>query len=120
MNDIEAINALDRQRIEGCNTRDAAKMRAALADDYVHIHTGGARDTADQIVAHATKGDRTIAPRTLEVRVYGDCAVAIGPQIMTVQTPEGEQVVPMICTQVAHRFADGWKFVSLHSTVLKV
>jgi uncharacterized protein (TIGR02246 family) len=116
--DAEAIIELDRRRVDACNARDPAAMRVLFADDYVHIHTGGHRDTADQIVAHATKGDRTLAPRTLDVRVYGDCAIAIGPQVMTVQTPDGERVVHMLCTQVAHRFADGWKFVSLHSCAI--
>jgi ketosteroid isomerase-like protein len=123
MNDLEAVkavNEIDRRRVDGCNAADAAAMRAVLTDDYVHIHTGGTFDTADSYVAAVTKGDRKIAPRTLEVRVYGDCAVAIGPLVMTIQTPAGERVLTMVCTQVAHRFAEGWKFVSLQATALPV
>lgn len=118
MNDAEAVLELDRRRVEGCNRQDAKMMRAVLADDYIHIHTGGAADSADQYVAGATKGDRQILPRSPVIRIYGDTAIAIGPQVMKIQAASGERVLNMICTQVAHRFADGWKFVSCQATTL--
>lgn len=116
MDDVEAINELDRRRVAGCNTGDASLMRSALSDDYVHVHTTGSVENADDYVANAAKGGRTIAPRELDIRVYGDSAVAIGPQVMTIRTPDGERVLNMICTQVAQRFPEGWRFVSLQAT----
>lgn len=118
MTDLEALLDLDRQRVDGCNARDAAMMRAVLSEDYVHIHTGGTFDTADSYVAGATKGDRRIEPRTLKVRIWGDSAVLIGPQVMHITAPNGDRVLNMVCTQVAQRGADGWKFVSLQATTL--
>ncbi|WP_176695951.1 nuclear transport factor 2 family protein [Phenylobacterium immobile] len=118
MTDLEALLDLDRRRVDGCNAQDAAMMRAVLADDYVHIHTGGTFDTADSYVEGATRGDRRVEPRTLQVRIWGDSAVLIGPQVMHIKTPNGERILNMVCTQVAQRTANGWKFVSLQATAL--
>ena len=103
----------------GLAEADVARLRDTLSDDYVHVHTSGVVETLEAYVAGAAKGDRVIAPRALQIRVHGDCAVVVGPLVMTIRGANGERVLNMICTQTACRSEDGWRFVSTQATLLR-
>jgi ketosteroid isomerase-like protein len=117
MEDIAEVAELERRRVGAINRQDLDALRALLADDYQHCHATAVVQTADQSVAHIAKNARTIKARQPEIRVYGDAAVLTGELVNLIERPGEEQLeMTLWVTQVVHRIAGEWKFVSFQAT----
>ena len=111
---IDELLALEARRRAALAAGDAAALAELVSDDYVHCHSTGLAHDKAQMIAHMVANPRRVAPRTPQVRVYGDVAVLTG-EMTNVNPATGDQV-SLFVTQVARRFGDGWRFVSFHAS----
>jgi len=117
------LRALEARRIAAIAARDAAGLQGTLAADYIHVHATGKVDNGPDFVKNTVANARITSRGPLTIRVYGDTAVMTGAQIN--QQPavvNGQTPAPalLVVTQVAHRDAGGWRYVSFQATPVRV
>ena len=106
--------ALEQRRQDALATADGAALAALFSQDYVHCHATGVVQDKAQMIKHMLATPLRVAPRTPQVRVYGDVGLLTGE--MTNINIETDEQVSLFVTQVARRFDEGWKFVSFQAT----
>lgn len=100
----EAVKAAELRRFEATTQRDYKALAALLADDLVYTHSSAAVDSKASYLESLTSGRvtyKTIQPRDLKVRVYGDLAIINGEATMSVDA-NGEAINNTL------RFTDVW------------
>jgi len=100
----EAVKAAELRRFEATTQRDYQALAALLADDLVYTHSSAAVDSKASYLESLTSGRvtyKTITPRNLKVRVYGDLAIINGEATMSVDA-NGEAINNTL------RFTDVW------------
>ena len=120
----DEILALEKRRCTALTSGDVEALGELMADDLVHIHGNGAMDdkagylngVETKYVFHRVeRGD-------LNVRMYGDIAVVIGPldQTVSVRGIDKLNQIKAIATQTWVRTSAGWKQSTCHNAFLSV
>lgn len=121
VNDAAAaeLTAIEDRRRRALVAVDLAELDALFADDLVHVHSTGLTQDKPALLAHIDRkrGFLAVERGELDVRVYGDIAVVVGPVRNHMRTPEGgETVLEGVVTQVLRRDEHGWRFVHFQLT----
>lgn len=118
---IAEIKRLEAARCRALAANDFAALDALLADDLVHIHTTGMVETKAQYLAGAQNRIQFLSAERgeLNVRVYGDVAVATGPldQAIRMRATGQERRLESITTQVWRKTGGRWLICSFHACV---
>lgn len=120
----DEIIALEKRRCAALTAGNIEAVRELMADDLVHIHGNGAMDDK----AGYLKGVETkyvfhcIERGDLNIRVYGDVAVVVGPleQTVSVRGVDKLNQIKAIATQTWVRSGTGWKQNTCHNAFLSV
>ena len=118
--DEAEVQALEATRLTALAATDVEAVGQLMAEDLVHIHATGAVQNKAQYLAQLAELPRTTQRTSLTVRTYGDVAVLTG-QVVNIlkRAPDlPSESSRMVVTQVAHRKAERWTFVSFHATRL--
>lgn len=118
------IIALEKRRCAALTSGDVDAVRELMSDDLVHVHGNGAIDDK----AGYLKGVETkyvfhrIERGDLNIRVYGDVVVVIGPldQTVSVRGIDKLNQIKAIATQTWVRSDAGWKQSTCHNAFLSV
>lgn len=111
---VEQIRTLEQRRIALINAHELDALRDLLAEDYVHVHATGKQETREELIEGWRTKPRRSERLELQVRVYGDVAVAVGVQ--SNQMAGSDTVSKGRTTQVFHRRGDSWRLVSFQMT----
>ncbi|CAN5758246.1 hypothetical protein BH09PSE5_BH09PSE5_05690 [soil metagenome] len=113
----QQVRSLEQARIDALSRHDVETVSALMAEELVHIHVTGKVENKRDFIEHLRAQPRKTERLSLDVRVYGDTAVMTGDVANTLTRPgqTTPEVVTMRVTQVAHRSAGSWKFVSFHA-----
>lgn len=96
---------------------DVDALGALLDADFVCVGPLGFVLNKDQYLAARRSGDlkqEAFAWQDVQVRVYGDAAVAVGAQVQKTTYQGHDASGQFRVTQVFARKGDGWVMVSLH------
>lgn len=113
---VEQISALERRRIALINVHDLDALREILSDDYVHVHATGKQETREQLIEGWRSKPRRSERLELQVRLYGDVAVAVGLQ--SNQMAGSHAISKGRTTQVFRRDGEDWRLVSFQMTLV--
>ncbi|HZZ06542.1 nuclear transport factor 2 family protein [Paraburkholderia sp.] len=118
----QEIIRLEQARCRALVEADIDSLQKIVSDDVVHVHANGKADNKAAYLAMVEKQIRflTASREKLDVRVYGDLAVATGRLDQAIEMKESAQRIDMhvMTTQVwAHR-EGGWQQVSFQATNL--
>jgi ketosteroid isomerase-like protein len=116
---VAELMAVEDRRRRAVVAVDLAELDAIFADDLVHIHSTGLMHDKPALLAHVDRkrGFLAVERGQLDVRVYGDIAVMVGPVRNRMRTPDGgETVLAGVVTQVLRRGTDGWRFIHFQLT----
>src|SRR5262249_23371570 len=84
----QVIRQLDHERIQAQINADAAALERIYAADFIGIGPSGAVRTKPQVLADFTSGElkfQSITTDEVQVRIYGNTAVATGRSTMNGQ-----------------------------------
>lgn len=120
----DQIMALEKQRCAALTSGNIEAVRELMADDLVHIHGNGTMDDK----AGYLKGVETkyvfhrVERGDLNIRVYGDVVVVIGPldQTVSVRGIDKLNQIRAITTQTWVRRGAGWKQSTCNNAFLSV
>lgn len=113
--DVTAICALENLRCDLISNGDTNGLAELLTDDYVHVHAAGRIDDKTAALKSFEARPRRCSRGELVVRLMGDVAVVIGPQVNIM--PRGDAAAEdatLIVTTVLRREARGWRMASFH------
>ncbi|HKP77695.1 MAG TPA: nuclear transport factor 2 family protein [Phenylobacterium sp.] len=112
---LAAIRDLETRRCALISEGDLAGLSALLSDDYLHVHATGRIDGKSDALASFARAPRRCWRGDFTVRLIGDTAVVVGPQVNLMPRAAGavEEVV-LTVTTVLQRGDDGWRLVSFH------
>ncbi len=117
----EAVRASQSKRFAAMIEADVELLRPLLADELVYTHTTGRVETKLEFLSALSAGTlayESIRLRGVEVRVYGEAAVATGESEMRVRMG-GEALAFTIRFLEAYVRRDGrWQLVAWQSTRL--
>ncbi|HEX7111287.1 MAG TPA: nuclear transport factor 2 family protein [Mizugakiibacter sp.] len=109
------IEALEHQWLDAAQSHDRAALDRILADDFVDVSSNGAfRSKADALAGSNAPPGATQTLHELRVRVYGDCAIANGVNVVHSDTLGWTAEVPF--TDVFVRRHGRWQAVSAQET----
>ncbi|WP_189338521.1 nuclear transport factor 2 family protein [Sphingobium sp. SCG-1] len=119
---VQAIQELEKRRCAALVSGDVDALDAMLIDDLVHVHGTGKFDTKSEYL----EGIRSkytfhkVERGELNIRVYGDVVVVVGPLSQSVQVAGGENIVNItaIVSQTWNRVGDSWKQSTCHTGFL--
>ncbi len=121
MADVSAeqdIQDQERRRCAALTAGDVDALAAIVSDDLVHIHGNGHVDgRADYLAGVENKFIfHRIDRGDLDIRVYGDCAVVVGPLEQTVQVRGIDKLneIKAIVSQTWVRTAGQWRQNTCH------
>ena len=120
----QEIMRLEKRRCEALTSGDVAALGALMADDLVHIHGNGhIDDKAGYLngVENKYKFHR-VERGDLNVRIYGDVVVVIGPlnQSVSVNGIDKLNDISALTTQIWVRGVAGWKQSTCQNQFLSV
>lgn len=113
--DLAAICALEGRRCDLISQGDIGGLAELLTDDYVHVHASGRVDDKAAALKSFAAVPRRCSRSELAVRLMGDVAVVVGPQVNVM--PRGDDVpqeATLTVTTVLRRECDGWRMASFH------
>jgi ketosteroid isomerase-like protein len=117
---VETIRRLEDERGRALLAADWDTLDRLIAEDLVHIHANGAiEDRSSYFAGLRSKLEFLRFEReTLQVRGYGDLAVATGILKQTLRDKESNGVfeLRLATTQVWWRRAIGWQQISFQAT----
>jgi ketosteroid isomerase-like protein len=117
---VEAIRRLEDERGRALLAADWDTLDRLIAEDLVHIHANGAiEDRSSYFAGLRNKLEFLRFEReTLQVRGYGDLAVATGILNQTLRDKESNSLfeLRLATTQVWWRRAIGWQQISFQAT----
>lgn len=109
------IESLEHQWLNAAQSHDRATLDRILADDFVDVSSNGAfRSKADALAGGNAPPGATQTLHELRVRVYGDCAIANGVNVVHSDIQGWTVEVPF--TDVFARRAGRWQAVSAQET----
>jgi ketosteroid isomerase-like protein len=118
----DEIARLEALRCRALVDADLDTLGGLVADEVVHVHANGKVDDKAAYLEMVRAHIRflTSAREHLDVRVYGDVAVATGQLRQSIEmTATGKRLeMHIVTTQVWRRHAGTWKQVSFHATNL--
>ena len=119
-NNEAEIQALEVARLVALAEHDVAAVGQLMADDLVHVHATGAAQNKAQYLAQLAELPRTTQRTSLSVRTYGEVGVLTGQVVNIIKRAPHmpAESIPMVVTQVVHKQAGRWTFVSFHATKL--
>ncbi|MHC6225561.1 nuclear transport factor 2 family protein [Pseudomonas sp. X10] len=116
----QQIIDLENARCRALVNADLSALQTLIDDDLVHVHATG---TVDDKPAYLALVENAITflraeRHDLDVRVYGDLAVATGRLLQTIELRASAErrEMDVITTQVWRRWQDGWRQLSFHAT----
>ena len=113
---------LERARCAGIGARDLGLLGSLLADDYLHVHTGGNTEDRERWLEALTgAAERSSVREDLEVRLLSaDVALMSGTIVTTGRSTPGEPRVRVrgFATQTWVRHEDRWLLAHFHVTAL--
>ena len=122
--DRETILALERRRCEALTSADVAALAEIVSDDLIHIHGNGHIDgKADYLAGVDSKYIfHRIERGDLDVRIYGDFAVVVGPleQTVEVRGVDKRNEIKALPSQTWIRTPEGWKQNTCHMHFLSM
>lgn len=113
--DLAAICALESRRCDLISQGDIRGLAELMTDDYVHVHATGRVDDKTAALKSFESMPRRCSRGELVVRLMGDVAVVVGPQVNIM--PRGDDVPQestLTVTTVLRREDDGWRMASFH------
>lgn len=114
--DMAAVRALETRRCDLISQGDIDALDRLLTDDYLHVHATGRIEDKAAVLRSFAAVARRCSRGELAVRIMGDIAVAVGPQLnVTPREGEAPQETALTVTTVLRREPDGWRFVSFHA-----
>lgn len=114
--DILAIRDVENKRCELISANDINGFGNLLSEDYLHVHVTGRFDDKDAALASFKKAPRQCWRGDLSVRVFGDVAIACGPQTNRMIRDGGQsEDRTLIATTILNRQAGVWKIVHFHA-----
>ena len=120
----DEILELEKQRCAALMAADLEALALIVSDDLVHIHGNGHVDAkAEYLTGVRSKYIfHKIERGALNVRVYGDFAVVVGPLKQTVEVRgiEGQNEMTALSSQTWIRSACGWRQNTCHMHFLAV
>lgn len=117
--DMAAVTKLEQRWIADIASGNRGDLATILADDYRDINwQGNTRDKAALLTAIGKPRNTTQHISQLDVRVWGDAAVATG--INRVQTSGKGGIVEVAFTDVFARIDGRWRAVSSQETVRRL
>jgi len=116
--DRAQIIATEHHWLDAIRRHDRRALEAILADRFLDINANGELRDRQEAIAHASAPDATQTITQLEVRVFGDTAIATG--INTVHSLAKGWTVEIAFTDVFIRErGDRWRAVSAQETLRK-
>ncbi|MCE5232061.1 MAG: nuclear transport factor 2 family protein [Mizugakiibacter sp.] len=111
----DEIERLEHLWLSAAQAHDRATLERILADDFVDVSANGTfRSKADALAGGNTPPGSTQTLRELRVRIYGDCAIANGINVVHSDIQGWTVEVPF--TDVFVRRAGRWRAVSAQET----
>lgn len=114
------ITRLESERCRALVDGDLTALSALVADDLVHIHANGKVDDKSAYLALVRDGIAFLSARRekLDVRVFGDIAVATGAlaQAIMLSGTTQRQDMNIMTTQVWRLNQGVWQQVSFQAT----
>ncbi|MFT4149788.1 MAG: nuclear transport factor 2 family protein [Paracoccaceae bacterium] len=119
---IPAIEEAERQRCAALMDGRTDALADMLTNDLVHIHLTGQIDDKDGYLA-GVRGKyqfRDVRRGPLNIRVWGDSAVVVGPLSQQIVVKETGAVhdIRAVTTQTWHRVGDRWLQGTCHNAPL--
>ncbi|MDQ6801876.1 MAG: VOC family protein [Acidobacteriota bacterium] len=99
---------------------DLEKLASLLADDLVYVHTSGEVESKPQFLQRLRSGAlryRSIAPKDVRVRTYGNTAIVTGRSEMAVTNAGSDREFEILYTAVYAASGDRWQLASWQSTM---
>ncbi|WP_323039229.1 nuclear transport factor 2 family protein [Gemmobacter sp.] len=122
---ISQVQAAEARRCALLMAGEADALEAMLADSLVHVHLNGRLDDKPGYMGGFRQHYRfhDVARGLLNIRVWGDTAVSVGPLTQRLEVLETGQIMDVraITTQSWQRQADGrWLLTTCHNAPLGV
>lgn len=96
---VEAVLAAEKRRCDALVGHNIDELRKLIRNDLSHIHATGKFDDYDSYFAFAETSHFIACERgNLDVRVYGNTAVMVGAQTISVRIPEKEEPISIEVT----------------------
>ncbi|HZZ11498.1 MAG TPA: nuclear transport factor 2 family protein [Paraburkholderia sp.] len=118
----QEIIRLEQARCRALVDADIDSLQKLVSDDVVHVHANGKTDDKQAYLAMVGKQIRFLEAgrESLEVRVYGDIAIATGRLDQLIEMTQTAQRIDMhvITTQVWVRLGANWQQASFQATNL--
>jgi ketosteroid isomerase-like protein len=117
--DEQEVRAADARRFEAMVRRDREALDRLLADDLIYTHSTGQVETKAQLLDSIASGSlvyRSIQPRDVQVRLFGDVAVLTGRADLGVRTGERDLDLAASFTSVYVRRDGEWRMAAWQST----
>lgn len=116
--DPQEIERLEKERCAALTSGDVQVLRTLLTDDLRHVHGNGHVDGLEDYL----RGVQTkfvfhrIERGDLDIRIYGDSAIVLGPldQTVEVRGTDKQNEIKALVSQMWIREADGWKQNTCH------
>jgi uncharacterized protein (TIGR02246 family) len=112
--------ALEQRRCEALGSRDIETLRALVAEDYLHVHTGGNTEDREQwLAALGAAFERSSERERLEVRFLVEDVALMSGGIRTTGRagPDDPRVrVTGFATQTWVRRDGAWRLAHFHVT----
>ena len=123
MDHVAQIQAAEARRCALLMAGDAETLETMLADSLVHVHLNGRVDDKPGYLAGFRGKYRfhDVARGPLNIRVWGDSAVSVGPLTQRLEVLDTGQTMEVraITTQSWQRGADGrWLLTTCHNAPL--
>ena len=116
----ETILALEQQRQQALLDGDIERLSNLVTDDLVHVHASGRVEDKDAYLAGVRNRFRFLSVQRpgLQVRVFGDIAIATGPldQVLTIVATGQRHEMTSFATQVWVRQGANWRQASFQAT----
>jgi pimeloyl-ACP methyl ester carboxylesterase/ketosteroid isomerase-like protein len=114
------ITALETRRCQALMAGDVEALAGLLAPELTHVHANGEVDDRDSYLHKVRERLRfpSVKRHSLDVRVHGDVAIAVGRLEQAVEVVATGQRLPMrlVTTQAWVRCDRGWLLSSFHAT----
>ena len=117
---VRTLLATEDARFAAMVRADTARLRAALADDLVYVHSNGRRETKAQYLESVGSGTlryQEFAPRDRQVRLFGpEAAMIVG--VARLRAAFGSQTADFDVRYVAVYAHEGdrWRLVAWQTT----
>jgi ketosteroid isomerase-like protein/catechol 2,3-dioxygenase-like lactoylglutathione lyase family enzyme len=117
----DRVREVDRTRFRAMVENDIEHLDTLLADDLVYVHTTGDVESKPEFLQRLRSGSlryRSIEPKDVRVRTYGNTAVVTGRSHVAVTNRGADRELDMLYTAVYTANGGRWQLASWQSTTL--